>query len=170
MTGPCAYTSHGNPIPQQILQMAFCDLSHTFHKQVTYVSQHVFVILPSRILTSPLERPRIFSFDIWCKSNITYRRETYYRPWIHNIMLEHFLYTAAKPLGTSDNLHNQVKGGEYRSRGTAGGKCLYRADMNSDLWGSFYLKHYQRAACPMFNVLYVQKHTCFIGVKALSGL
>ena len=87
-------------------------------------------------------------------------------------MLEHFLYTAAKPLGTSDNLHNQVKGGEYRSRGTAGGggKCPYRADMISDLLGSFYPKHYQRDACPMFNGLYVQKHTCFIGVKALSGL
>ena len=28
-----------------MVQMAFCDLSHTFHKQVTNVSQHVFVIL-----------------------------------------------------------------------------------------------------------------------------
>ena len=26
---------------QQMVQMAFCDLSHTFHKQATNVSQHV---------------------------------------------------------------------------------------------------------------------------------
>ena len=37
-----------------MVQMAFCDLSHTFHKQVTNVSQHVFVILLWGILTSPL--------------------------------------------------------------------------------------------------------------------
>ena len=36
--------------------MAFCDLSHTFHKQTTYVSQHVFVILLWGIMTSPLTR------------------------------------------------------------------------------------------------------------------
>ena len=60
-----AYTSHGNPIPQQILQMAFCDLSHTFHKQVTNVSRHVFVILLWGILTSPRKRPCISGFDIW---------------------------------------------------------------------------------------------------------
>ena len=35
-------------------QMAFCDLTHTFHKQVTNVSQHVFVILLWGILMSPL--------------------------------------------------------------------------------------------------------------------
>ena len=35
-------------------QMAFCDLSHTFHKQVTNISQHVFVILLWGILMSPL--------------------------------------------------------------------------------------------------------------------
>ena len=40
--------------PQQMVQMAFCDLLHTFHKQVTNVSQHVFVILLGGILTSPL--------------------------------------------------------------------------------------------------------------------
>ena len=40
--------------PQQMVQMAFCDLPHTFHKQVTNVSQHVFVILLWGILTSPL--------------------------------------------------------------------------------------------------------------------
>ena len=37
-----------------MIQMAFCDLLHTFHKQVTNVSQHVFVILLWGILTSPL--------------------------------------------------------------------------------------------------------------------
>ena len=34
--------------------MAFWDLSHTFHKQVTNASQHLFVILLLGILTSPL--------------------------------------------------------------------------------------------------------------------
>ena len=45
--------------PPQIVQMAFCDLSHTFHKQVTNDSQHVFVILLWRIVyVSPyLEGP-----------------------------------------------------------------------------------------------------------------
>ena len=37
-----------------MVQMAFCDLSHSFHKQVTNVSQHVFVILLWGILRSPL--------------------------------------------------------------------------------------------------------------------
>ena len=37
-----------------MVQVAFCDLSHTHHKQVTNVSQHVFVILLWGILTSPL--------------------------------------------------------------------------------------------------------------------
>ena len=37
-----------------MVQMAFCDLSYTFHKQVTNVSQHVFVILQWGILTSSL--------------------------------------------------------------------------------------------------------------------
>ena len=54
LTGPSFYTLHSNLIPQQMVQMAFCDLSHTFHKQVTNVSQHVFVILLWGILTSPL--------------------------------------------------------------------------------------------------------------------
>ena len=40
--------------PQQMVQMAFCDLSHTFHNQVTNVSQHVLLILLWEILTSPL--------------------------------------------------------------------------------------------------------------------
>ena len=42
--------------PQQMVQMAFCDLSHRFHKQVTNVSHHVFVILGLLwgILTSSL--------------------------------------------------------------------------------------------------------------------
>ena len=39
-----------------MVQMAFCDLLHTFHKQVANVSQHVFVILLWGILTSPLSR------------------------------------------------------------------------------------------------------------------
>ena len=54
LTGPCACTLHSNLIPQKMVQMAFCDLSHPFHKQVTNVSQHVFVILLWGILTSPL--------------------------------------------------------------------------------------------------------------------
>ena len=37
-----------------MVQMAFCDLLHTFHKQVTSVSQHVFVILLWGILKFPL--------------------------------------------------------------------------------------------------------------------
>ena len=40
--------------PQRLLQMAFCDLSHTFHKQVTIISQHVCVILLWGIFSSPL--------------------------------------------------------------------------------------------------------------------
>ena len=43
--------------PPQMVQMAFCDLSHTFHKQVTNVSQHIFVILLWGILISPLIPP-----------------------------------------------------------------------------------------------------------------
>ena len=46
--------------------MAFCDLSHTFHKQVTNVSQPVFVILLWGILTSP-----ILSSDITIHHSIT---------------------------------------------------------------------------------------------------
>ena len=38
-----------------MVQMAFCKLSHTFHKHDDMnVSQHVFVILLRGILTSPL--------------------------------------------------------------------------------------------------------------------
>ena len=37
-----------------MVQMAFCDSSHTFHKQLTNVSHHVFVILLWGILKSPL--------------------------------------------------------------------------------------------------------------------
>ena len=37
-----------------MIHMAFCDLLYTFHKQVTNVSQYVFVILLWGILTSPL--------------------------------------------------------------------------------------------------------------------
>ena len=52
ITGSSAYTLHRNP--QQMAQMAFCDLSHTFHKQTTIVFQHVFVIQLFGILTSPV--------------------------------------------------------------------------------------------------------------------
>ena len=38
-----------------MVQMALCDLLHTFHKQVTNVSQQVFDILLWGILTSPLK-------------------------------------------------------------------------------------------------------------------
>ena len=34
-----------NRYPQQMVQMPFCELSHIFHKQITNVSQHLFVIL-----------------------------------------------------------------------------------------------------------------------------
>ena len=43
--------------PQQMVQMAFCDLSHTYHKQVTNVSPACFVILLWVILMSPLKGP-----------------------------------------------------------------------------------------------------------------
>ena len=45
-----------------MVRMAFCDLSHKFHKQVTNVSQHVFVILLWGILTSPLTLLLIYIF------------------------------------------------------------------------------------------------------------
>ena len=56
LTGSCAYTLKNIVIryPQQMVQMAFCDLSHTFHKQVINVSKHFFVILLWGILMSPL--------------------------------------------------------------------------------------------------------------------
>ena len=54
------------PYPQQMVQMAFCDLLLTVHKQVTNVSQHVFVILLWGILMSPLTllRNRINAFKL----------------------------------------------------------------------------------------------------------
>ena len=45
---------HSNPIPQTDAKFSIFDLSRTFHKQVTSVSQHVFVVLLWRILMSPL--------------------------------------------------------------------------------------------------------------------
>ena len=36
-----------------MVQMAFCDLSHMYHKQVTNVSQYVFVIPLWRIVMPP---------------------------------------------------------------------------------------------------------------------
>ena len=49
--------------------MAFCDLSHTFHKQVTNVSHHVFVILLWGILMSPLGPNKYFLYVI-CQCTI----------------------------------------------------------------------------------------------------
>ena len=40
-------------------QMAFCDLSHTFHKQITYVSELYFVILLWGILHLPLRNAHV---------------------------------------------------------------------------------------------------------------
>ena len=54
LTGPCDYTLHSNPIPQQMLQNGLCGLFHMFHKQVPDVSQHVFVTVHFGILTPPL--------------------------------------------------------------------------------------------------------------------
>ena len=42
--------------PNKWYKWPFCDLLHTFHKQVTNASQHVFDILLWSILTSPLIR------------------------------------------------------------------------------------------------------------------
>ena len=47
-----------------MVQMAFSDLSHTFCKQVTNVSQHVFVILLWEILTSPLTNVFVWVFAV----------------------------------------------------------------------------------------------------------
>ena len=41
-TLPSAYTLHSNPIPQQMVQMGFCELLHTYHKQATNVSPACF--------------------------------------------------------------------------------------------------------------------------------
>ena len=46
LTGRGAYTLYiVIRCPKQMVQISFCDLLHTFYKQVTSVSQHVFVIL-----------------------------------------------------------------------------------------------------------------------------
>ena len=45
LTGPSVFTLHSNQIHQQMVQMAFCDLSHTFRKQVINVFQHICAIL-----------------------------------------------------------------------------------------------------------------------------
>ena len=61
LTGPCAYTLHiVIRYPQQMVQMAFCYLWHTFHKQFTNVSQHGFVILLWGIMMSPLTKNEAF--------------------------------------------------------------------------------------------------------------
>ena len=52
-----------------MVKMAFCDSLYTFHKQVSNVSQHVFVIVLWGILTSPLITITIthfFSFQPSC--------------------------------------------------------------------------------------------------------
>ena len=41
--------------PQQMVQMAFCDLLHTFHKQITYVSQYCFCHPTVGNFASPLK-------------------------------------------------------------------------------------------------------------------
>ena len=66
----------------QIVQMAFCDLSHTFHKQVTNVSQHVFVILLWEILMSPLTMAAASIFS--CP--YSYAAKAIYLYWL----LQHF--------------------------------------------------------------------------------
>ena len=54
------------PIHYILIQVSrdFCDLSHSFHKQVTNVSQHAFVILLWGILTSPLSTSIQFLFQL----------------------------------------------------------------------------------------------------------
>ena len=69
LTGSSAYTLHSNLYPQKMVQMAFCDLSHTFHKQVTNVSRHVSVILTWRILKSPLTEFRLVHAGNRCLSS-----------------------------------------------------------------------------------------------------
>ena len=56
LTLPCAYTLHSNPIP---LTDGTKGLLHTFHKEVTNFSQHVFVILLLGILMSPLSTEQL---------------------------------------------------------------------------------------------------------------
>ena len=51
-----AYTLHSYPILPTDGTNGFCDWWHTFHKQVTNVSQHVFVILLWGIFMSPLKQ------------------------------------------------------------------------------------------------------------------
>ena len=55
LTRPSVYILLSNPIPQHMVQMVFCDLLHTFNKQLTTVSQHVFVIHEWGILKSLLK-------------------------------------------------------------------------------------------------------------------
>ena len=70
LTWPSSCTLQSNPIPPHMVHMAFCDLSHTFHKQVTNISQHVFVILLYGILMSPLNpvyKPGMTMTRLHCK-------------------------------------------------------------------------------------------------------
>ena len=56
-----------------MVQMAFCDLLHTFHKQVTNISQHVFVILLWGIVMSPLGKITWYIIQYFPSPNTTHR-------------------------------------------------------------------------------------------------
>ena len=63
--------------------MAFCDPSHTFHKQVTNVSQHVFVILLWGISMFPL------SFSPFeCTHFETIQLWLFYAPLVYSMKLK----------------------------------------------------------------------------------
>ena len=65
LTGPLPIHHIIIRYPQLMVQMSFCDLSHTFHKQVTNVSQHVFVILLWGMLMSPLIQLGTAVYCLW---------------------------------------------------------------------------------------------------------
>ena len=62
-TLPSAYTLHSNPIPQHMVQMAFCDLLQHITKMLPLFHQHVFVIPLQGILMSPLNMIQSFVCD-----------------------------------------------------------------------------------------------------------
>ena len=61
-----------------MVQLAFCDLLHTFHKQVTNVSQRVFVILGGQS-GAAVRRPHGKHQDVG--SNPAAARNEKNRPW-----------------------------------------------------------------------------------------
>ena len=73
-----------------MVQMAFCDLSHTFHKQVTNVSQPVVVILLWGILMSNIVIPIVevyFHVILWNSLGLlalTHITTLYYPTQYHN--------------------------------------------------------------------------------------